>query len=95
MFPGPVIKCHISDVHRREAIYHKSLESTTATAVIAGLGAEGYATAVSAARNLVNQRRLTLPFRKRRDHPPPTFRRFSRGEVDAPGCLCVFNYSGE
>lgn len=37
-----------SNVHRREAIYHKSLVSMTATAVMAGLGAEGYRFAVRA-----------------------------------------------
>ena len=39
MSPGPIIELHISNIHRREAIYHKSLVSTVATAVIAGLGA--------------------------------------------------------
>jgi methylphosphotriester-DNA--protein-cysteine methyltransferase len=38
-FPGPIIELHISNIHRREAIYHNSLVSRTATAVIAGLGA--------------------------------------------------------
>lgn len=46
MFPGPVIELHISNIHRREAIYHRSLVSGVATAVIAGLGARGYPTAV-------------------------------------------------
>lgn len=55
MFPGPIIEFHISNVHRREAIYHKSLVSMTATAVMAGLGAEGYRIAVGAARDLVRQ----------------------------------------
>jgi 3-dehydroquinate dehydratase II len=55
MFPGPVIEFHISNIHRREAIYHKSLVSTTATAVMAGLGAEGYRIAVDAARDLVRR----------------------------------------
>ena len=55
MFQGPIIEFHISNVHRREAIYHKSLVSMTATAVMAGLGAEGYRTAVGAIRNLVTQ----------------------------------------
>jgi 3-dehydroquinate dehydratase II len=55
MFPGPVIEFHISNVHRREAIYHKSLVSMTATAVMAGLGAEGYRMAVGAVRDLVKQ----------------------------------------
>lgn len=56
MFPGPIIEFHISNVHRREPIYHKSLVSMTATAVMAGLGAEGYRIAVAAARSLVNRR---------------------------------------
>lgn len=47
MFPGPIIELHISNIHRREAIYHASLVSRTATAVIAGLGTDGYAVAVS------------------------------------------------
>jgi 3-dehydroquinate dehydratase-2 len=48
MFPGPVFELHISNVHRREAIYHNSLVSKVATAVIAGLGPDGYPTAVAA-----------------------------------------------
>ncbi|CAN7595508.1 type II 3-dehydroquinate dehydratase [Rhizobium sp. LjRoot254] len=55
MFPGPIIEFHISNVHRREAIYHKSLVSMTATAVMAGLGAEGYRIAVAAVRDLVRR----------------------------------------
>ena len=47
-FDGPIIELHISNIHRREAIYHNSLVSRAATAVIAGLGAAGYETAVSA-----------------------------------------------
>jgi 3-dehydroquinate dehydratase-2 len=46
MAPGPIIELHISNIHRREAIYHKSLVSPVATAVIAGLGARGYPVAV-------------------------------------------------
>jgi len=49
MFPGPVIELHITNIHRREAVYHHSLVSKVATAVIAGLGAQGYRTAVEAA----------------------------------------------
>jgi 3-dehydroquinate dehydratase-2 len=48
MFPGPIIELHISNIHRREAIYQRSLMSSAATAVIAGLGARGYPTAVRA-----------------------------------------------
>ncbi|MEX1215040.1 type II 3-dehydroquinate dehydratase [Saccharospirillum sp.] len=53
MFPGPIIELHISNIHRREDIYHKSLVSRIATAVIAGLGPTGYRTAVEAALNLI------------------------------------------
>lgn len=48
MFPGPIIELHISNIHRREAIYHNSLMSRAATAVIAGLGPAGYTVAVRA-----------------------------------------------
>jgi 3-dehydroquinate dehydratase-2 len=48
MFPGPIFELHISNIHRREPIYHKSYVSPIATAVIAGLGARGYAMAVRA-----------------------------------------------
>ncbi len=48
MFGGPIIELHITNIHRREAVYHHSYVSRVATAVIAGLGAEGYAVAVGA-----------------------------------------------
>lgn len=48
MFPGPIIEVHLSNIHRREAIYQHSLVSKTATAVIAGLGPEGYRAAIRA-----------------------------------------------
>ncbi|MBK0024426.1 3-dehydroquinate dehydratase [Ochrobactrum sp. S46] len=52
MFDGPIIELHISNVHRREAVYHHSLMSKVATAVIAGLGVHGYRTAVSSITHL-------------------------------------------
>jgi 3-dehydroquinate dehydratase-2 len=48
MFPGPLIELHISNIHRREPIYHRSYVSPIATAVIAGLGPRGYPIAVRA-----------------------------------------------
>jgi 3-dehydroquinate dehydratase-2 len=48
MFRGPIIEVHLSNIHRREPLYHRSLVSFAATAVIAGLGADGYPTAVEA-----------------------------------------------
>jgi 3-dehydroquinate dehydratase-2 len=53
MFKGPIIEFHISNVHRREAIYHRSYVSMTATTVMAGLGAEGYPLAVKALEMLI------------------------------------------
>lgn len=46
MFPGPIVELHISNIHRREEIYHHSLVSKVATGVIAGLGAKGYPLAI-------------------------------------------------
>jgi 3-dehydroquinate dehydratase-2 len=48
MFPGPIIELHISNIHKREIYYHNSLVSKVATAVIAGLGPNGYRAATRA-----------------------------------------------
>jgi 3-dehydroquinate dehydratase-2 len=48
MFSGPIVEFHISNIHRREEIYHHSLVSGVATAVLAGLGPRGYKMAVKA-----------------------------------------------
>jgi 3-dehydroquinate dehydratase-2 len=56
MFPGPVIEFHISNIHRREEIYHKPLVSTVATAVLAGLDPQGYAMAVKALIEMIEAR---------------------------------------
>lgn len=53
MFPRPIIELHISNIHRREEIYRRSLVSTVATAVIAGLGPMGYPVAVKALIEMV------------------------------------------
>lgn len=57
MFPGPIVEFHISNIHRREEIYHKSLVSNIATAVLAGLGPRGYALAVKALIDMVGGKR--------------------------------------
>jgi 3-dehydroquinate dehydratase-2 len=46
MFDGPKIELHITNVHAREEIYHRSLVSRTATAVMAGFGTNGYLMAI-------------------------------------------------
>jgi 3-dehydroquinate dehydratase-2 len=53
MFPGPIVELHISNIHRRDDIYQRSLVSKAATAVIAGLGAPGYEVAVRAIGTLI------------------------------------------
>jgi 3-dehydroquinate dehydratase-2 len=54
MFPRPILELHISNIHRRDALHQHSLVSTVATAVIAGLGARGYATAIRALREMLD-----------------------------------------
>ena len=53
MFPGPIVEFHISNIHRREPIYHRSYVSMGATAVMAGLGARGYALGIAALESLI------------------------------------------
>jgi 3-dehydroquinate dehydratase II len=48
MFDGPKVEVHITNIHRREPMYQKSLISHGVTGVIAGLGATGYALAIDA-----------------------------------------------
>jgi 3-dehydroquinate dehydratase-2 len=53
MFPRPIIEVHISNIHKREAIYHHSLVSGVATGVIAGLGPMGYVAALRALTDML------------------------------------------
>ena len=48
MFAGPIVEVHISNIHRREEMYHHSYVSTVASGVIAGLGPGGYRAAIRA-----------------------------------------------
>ena len=61
MFPGPVFELHISNIHRREEIYHRSLMSQVATAIMMGLGPDGYPTAVAAMVRLLEARGGATP----------------------------------
>jgi len=56
MVTAPIIELHISNIHARDPLHQHSLVSATATAVIAGLGARGYATATRALRELIAER---------------------------------------
>ena len=42
MFDGPKVEVHITNIHKREPMYQKSLMSHGVTGVIAGLGGMGY-----------------------------------------------------
>ena len=48
MFDGPKVEVHITNIHKREPMYQKSLISHGVTGVIAGLGATGYTLAIDA-----------------------------------------------
>ena len=49
----PIIELHLSNIHARDPLYHKSLVSPVARAVIAGLGARGYRVAVAEMKALL------------------------------------------
>ena len=55
MFSGPIVELHISNIHRREEHYHHSYVSKVATAVIAGLGADGYGVATRAIIEMIGR----------------------------------------
>lgn len=42
MFGGPKIELHITNIHARDDIHQESIVSEAVTAVIAGLGTDGY-----------------------------------------------------
>jgi 3-dehydroquinate dehydratase-2 len=52
----PVIEVHISNIHKREAFRHQSYVSKVATAVICGCGIQGYALALTAMADLLQNR---------------------------------------
>lgn len=53
MFPGPIIELHISNIHARDELHRHSIISGAATAVICGLGAQGYPIAISALLKMI------------------------------------------
>jgi len=44
----PIVEVHITNIHRRESMYHKSLVSLAGLGVICGLGPGGYELALTA-----------------------------------------------
>lgn len=51
----PVIEVHISNIHRREDFRHRSYVSKAAVGVICGLGIRGYALALTAMADLIEE----------------------------------------
>jgi 3-dehydroquinate dehydratase-2 len=51
----PVIEVHITNIHKREAFRHESYVSKMATGVICGLGIQGYALALTAIAELIEE----------------------------------------
>jgi len=51
----PVIEVHISNIHRREEFRHHSFVSKAAVGVICGLGVRGYALALQAMADLLEE----------------------------------------
>lgn len=52
----PKIELHLSNIHAREAFRRVSFVSPAVDAVICGLGADGYVTALDAVRRLIDNR---------------------------------------
>ena len=58
MVKAPIIELHISNPHKREAFRHHSYITLAATALICGLGVNGYPLAVDAMADLVEAAKL-------------------------------------
>ena len=57
MFEAPIIELHISNPHKREAFRHHSYVTYAATALICGLGVNGYPLAVDAMADLLETKK--------------------------------------
>ena len=56
-FEGPVIECHISNVHKRESFRHHSYMSLRADGVIAGFGTQGYLLSLRRVAKLADEKK--------------------------------------
>lgn len=55
----PVIECHITNIHQREAFRHDSYVSKAAKAVLAGFGVQGYALAIIGLAGMIGAKERT------------------------------------
>ena len=53
----PIIEVHITNIHRREPFRRESYVSLAATGVICGLGVRGYAMALQAMADILEEHR--------------------------------------
>ncbi len=56
-FDGPVAEVHVTNIHRRDALYQHSLISLAATGVICGFGIGGYELALRGVADLLTGQR--------------------------------------
>jgi len=56
----PIAEVHITNIHRRDELYQKSLVSLAATGVICGFGAFGYELAIRAMSEHLSEARLAI-----------------------------------
>lgn len=54
--PGPVVECHLSNIHARESFRHRSLTAGAAAGAVMGFGQDSYLLALRAVVALLAQR---------------------------------------
>ena len=59
MVKHPIIELHISNPHQREEFRHRSFVTLAATAMMCGLGVNGYPLAVQAMAQLINAKKTS------------------------------------
>jgi 3-dehydroquinate dehydratase-2 len=57
MVKHPIIELHISNPHQREEFRHRSFVTLAATAMMCGLGVNGYPLAVQAMADLIKSKK--------------------------------------
>ena len=61
VFEGPIIECHISNIHARDELHRHSKLSSAVKAVICGLGPYGYIVAMQSALHMLGKLPASLP----------------------------------
>jgi 3-dehydroquinate dehydratase-2 len=61
IFEGPIIECHISNIHARDELHRHSILSSAVKAVICGLGPYGYIVAMQSALLMLGKLPASLP----------------------------------